>query len=179
VKYSLVPILLLLFLNGCASYPRYRSGKASTSDPEEPLSRQDRQVKDGKYPARPKSSANLLELGGIIQSYLGTPYKGNSRMQEGLDCSEFTVEVFKKYNRTNLPRTAELQYKTGYKVDYNHLSFGDLVFFRTDKNHVSHVGIYVGFDEFIHSSTSTGVIISSIKDKYWKKRFVGGRRILP
>jgi cell wall-associated NlpC family hydrolase len=121
----------------------------------------------------------LIELGRIIQSHLGTPYKGKSRTRDGMDCSSFTAAVFDEFNRTKLPRTAKKQSKTGQKVDRRRLRYGDLVFFKTSGSSVSHVGIYIGDDEFVHSSTSTGVIISNLKEKYWRKRYAGARRILP
>jgi len=96
----------------------------------------------------------------------------------GVDCSLFTREVYKRFNGTELPRTARDQYRQGRPVNYRRLAFGDLLFFRTDRNQVSHVGIYIGHSEFMHASTSLGVIISGLGEKYWAERYVGARRIL-
>ena len=125
------------------------------------------------------SSINsTIAFGRILQVYLGKPYAGRSRYDPGMDCSLFTGEVFKKYAKIDLPRKSEEQFKAGDPVNGGQLVFGDLVFFNTDGKSVSHVGIYVGHDEFIHASTSNGVIISGMNEKYWAKRFMGARRVI-
>ncbi len=124
------------------------------------------------------NTSQLIELGRVIQRHLGRPYSGKSDEEVGLDCSEFVQRVFAEFDGTKLPRTVSEQIRQGYGIDRNSLRYGDLVFFRTDGRGASHVGIFVGYKEFIHSSASSGVIISSMNDKYWKRRFVGARRIL-
>jgi cell wall-associated NlpC family hydrolase len=168
--------LCLMLLLGCQPSPRYgagEEGKPESRDNTVESKRRDRET------FRNTTTRELIELGRIIQSYLGTPYKGKSQTREGMDCSAFTAAVFDDFNRTKLPATARKQSKTGQKVDRHKLRYGDLVFFRTSGSSVSHVGIYIGDDEFAHSSTSTGVMISNLKEKYWRKRYVGARRILP
>lgn len=99
---------------------------------------------------------------------------------EGLDCSEFVREVFEKYDKRQLPRTSQEQFKIGVKLPRNRIQYGDLVFFQTaSSGGVSHVGIYLGSGRFIHASESNGVIITLINDDYWTKRYVGAVRILP
>jgi cell wall-associated NlpC family hydrolase len=124
------------------------------------------------------STNKAIGFGRVLQQYLGKPYAGRSKYDPGLDCSLFTAEVFKKYAKIQLPRTSEDQYKSGNPIDGDKLAFGDLVFFRTDGSTISHVGVYVGHDEFIHASSSNGIIITSLNEKYWSKRFVGARRVL-
>jgi cell wall-associated NlpC family hydrolase len=121
---------------------------------------------------------DFISLGLILQDYLGTPYGARTRVGQGLDCSLFTQQVFWKFNRTELPRTAEDQFRAGQPVSTRRLEFGDLVFYRTDGRTISHVGIYVGYNEFMHVSSSRGVIVSSMGEQYWAERYVGARRIL-
>jgi lipoprotein Spr len=64
------------------------------------------------------------------------------------------------------------------KLDRENLSFGDLVFFTEDGFTPFHVGIYIGDNRFVHSSSSQGVIISSLEEKYYAKRYLGGRRVI-
>ncbi|MGH8015011.1 MAG: C40 family peptidase [Candidatus Zixiibacteriota bacterium] len=126
-----------------------------------------------------RSSTNTsINFGRVLQNYLGKPYAGRSKYDPGLDCSLFTAEVFKKYAGIQLPRTSEDQFKSGSHVKNERMAFGDLVFFHTNGGGVSHVGVFIGHDEFIHASSSNGVIISSIKEKHWAKRFVGARRVI-
>jgi len=164
-SYLFLVTAIIMFVTGCNPYPRYRSGSSTTPREQVPLDKS-------------LTTDEFVDLGLILQSYLGRPYKGKSKFDDGLDCSEFTGEVFRKFNGTRLPRTSANQFKTGKRVPANRLSYGDLVFFRTQRDKVSHVGIYIGHDKFIHASTSRGVIITGMNETYWSKRFAGGRRIL-
>lgn len=162
--------LLLLYcvtiIIGCSAHPRYRTGGQETPPQTEAI-----------FKAYMSTNDNI-KMSLILQSYLGRPYRGSSKYDPGLDCSEFTKSVYKRYNNTILPRTAEDQFKEGTSVHFNHLRYGDLVFFHTNGKNISHVGIYVGDMRFIHTSSSRGVIITNINEKYWSERYVGARRIL-
>lgn len=160
-----VILLFTILVVGCSPYPRYRSD--GPSQPHRPAGKSSKQSVNRK-----------IEFGRILQEYLGRPYRGRSRTDPGLDCSLFTSEVYKKYNKTQLPRTAANQYKTGKPIERHKLKFGDLLFFKTDGKKVSHVGIYTGHEEFMHASSSNGVIITSLKNKYWSKRYIGARRVV-
>jgi cell wall-associated NlpC family hydrolase len=162
--------ITLLVLSGliyaaCSPYPRYTNHPAVM--PQETSS-----VSQGL------TTSVVVQMGLIMQSYLGKPYAGTSQWDEGLDCSHFTAEVYKKFNGLELPRQAAEQYALGTEVPRNRIGFGDLVFFRTDRDRISHVGIAVGYGEFIHASSSQGVIISSLNDEYWARRYAGARRVL-
>ncbi len=177
---SMVVILFVILplLLACQANPRYRTN-GGIPDEEKPVEQKRVQPTDRTDKFSTTTSRQLIELGRILQSYLGTPYAGQSPHERGLDCSQFTQDVYRKFNKTQLPRTAAKQYTAGRKVDKGHLRYGDLVFFRTDGRSISHVGIYTGHNEFIHSSSSLGVIITDLSDKYWNKRYAGARRILP
>lgn len=111
------------------------------------------------------------------RTYLGVPYKYGGASRSGIDCSAFTQIVFKG-NGTSIPRTTGQQYNVGQAVAKSNLQQGDLVFFNTSGRGVSHVGIYVGSNNFIHASTSQGVMVSSINDPYyWGSRYVGAKRV--
>lgn len=162
---KIIPILILLIIAGCKAHPRYRKGGE-----ERPA-----QV---EYVSDKITTNDNIKLGLILQSYLGKPYKGKSKYEDGLDCSHFTYTVFKKYTRLDLPRKASDQFKSGQGIHFKNLKYGDLVFFKTDGKTISHVGIYLSDSDFIHASTSRGVIISSMKNKYWADRYKGARRII-
>ena len=109
-------------------------------------------------------------------NYLNTPYVFGGATPKGFDCSGFVMYVFEK-NNIILPRTADVQFKAGKKVDKSQLKDGDLVFFTTYEPGASHVGIYCGKNKFIHASSSKGVIITDLNGQYWKERYLGARRI--
>lgn len=110
------------------------------------------------------------------EDLLGTDYCARGTTPDCFDCSGFTSWCFAKAG-VNLPRTSTDQFLLGVAVQRSALEAGDLVFFRTSGSGVSHVGIVVDQQRFIHASTSSGVMISSLDDSYWKPRYVGARRI--
>jgi hypothetical protein len=114
-----------------------------------------------------------------IVRYLNTPYLYGGSDNSGIDCSAFTQNVFMKSLGVKLPRRASEQYRSGRKVSSKEkLEEGDLLFFDTTKNsYPGHVGIYIGEDLFAHASFSKGVTISSLQSSYFKKRYVGARRV--
>lgn len=107
---------------------------------------------------------------------LGTPYKWGGTTPAGFDCSGFIGYTFKKAGKT-LPRTTAEIYKQGKAVSKSNLQEGDFVYFQTYKKGPSHMGIYIGNNEFIHSSSSKGVSITSLDNSYWKKRYIGAKRL--
>lgn len=117
------------------------------------------------------------------EKYIGAPYKYGGNTSSGFDCSGFTVKIYNE-NNANLPRRSEDQSQAGKAISVKEIEPGDLIFFATaGGSKVSHVGIVhdIGDDgeiKFIHASTSKGVIISSLNEKYWNKAFLFARRVL-
>jgi murein DD-endopeptidase / murein LD-carboxypeptidase len=115
----------------------------------------------------------------FFEKYKGKPHKVGTNGPYSFDCSGFVQRAYKEIFDIYLPRSSESQYMHGARVKrMNDLIYGDLVFFNTDGKGVSHVGIYLYNDQFIHASTTLGVTKSSIKMDYYKKRFIEGRRII-
>jgi len=112
-----------------------------------------------------------------FQRYKNTPYKYGGTDKRGFDCSGFVNTVYQNAFKLNLPRTTSEMSKMGVKIKRNQLKIGDLVFFKPSKKYM-HVGIYVGNNQFIHSSTSKGVIKSNLDNVYWTKKYRFARRIL-
>lgn len=113
----------------------------------------------------------------VISKTIGVAYKTGGTSTAGFDCSGFTKYVFKNVGLT-LPRTSKAQYSVGTAVSKSNLRSGDLVFFNTLGNGVSHVGIYVGNGKFAQSSSSRGVTITSLSQAYWANRYVGAKRVM-
>jgi cell wall-associated NlpC family hydrolase len=103
--------------------------------------------------------------------------RGGSEPATGFDCSGFVRYVFRHAADSELPHDSVGQYLAGTKVDPSDLRAGDLVFFHTRGKRVSHVGIYLGNGEFIHSpSTGKRVSVNRLNEAYWSHRFVGAKR---
>ena len=117
------------------------------------------------------------------KTYLGTPYKYGGTSKRGIDCSALVQNVFNN-QAIKLPRSSRDQSLKGKWIDINDIMPGDLVFFATSKNSrkITHVGIVTSIKEntfeFIHASTSKGVTISSLSERYWYKAYVQARRVL-
>jgi cell wall-associated NlpC family hydrolase len=114
---------------------------------------------------------------------LGTPYRSGGSSPGGFDCSGFTQWVYRSHG-ANLPHSAAAQFelagRKGYKRIWNRrsLEVGDLVFHRTTSARVGHAGIYIGRGRFISSTSSRGVKIDSLYDRYyWGSRWVGATRL--
>jgi murein DD-endopeptidase / murein LD-carboxypeptidase len=112
------------------------------------------------------------------KKYIGVPYQWGGTTARGFDCSGFIQHVFQTIN-VNVPRTTAEMYQTGTSVKKEDLRIGDIVFFNTSGKGVSHAGIYIGENKFIHSSSSKGVTVSSLNDPYyWSKKYIGAKRVL-
>ena len=113
------------------------------------------------------------------ESYLGSPHRLGGTTQRGIDCSGLMVQSFRAVG-IELPRTSAEQAGVGRKINVSQLQRGDLVFF-TIKGKINHVGLVTstqgGTTRFIHTSTSRGVMYSSLTDPYWKDHVSFGRRI--
>ncbi|HBI10104.1 MAG TPA: bifunctional murein DD-endopeptidase/murein LD-carboxypeptidase [Franconibacter pulveris] len=110
-------------------------------------------------------------------SWKGVRYRLGGSTKSGIDCSGFVQRTFREQFGLELPRSTYEQQEMGKSVDRTKLRTGDLVLFRAGYTG-RHVGIYIGNNQFVHASTSSGVMISSMDEPYWKKRYNEGRRVL-
>lgn len=140
--------------------------------------------KDNKETSYVKSKDLGLELVVEAERYLGNPYVlGGNNPEKGIDCSGFVKYLYQEVANIELPRKSSSQFKNaGMLVDKTDLEEGDLVFFDTKKpykNDVTHVGMYIGNNEFIHASgKKRGIIISKLNSDHYTKRYVGAKRML-
>lgn len=108
-------------------------------------------------------------------TWLGTPYSyGGDKKGEGADCSGFIMVVFDKVIGCKLPRVSTKQAEFTRKLKPKDVKPGDLVFFATgkDPSKVSHVGMMIDDEQFIHASSSKGVCVSSMESKYYTDHFI-------
>jgi cell wall-associated NlpC family hydrolase len=107
----------------------------------------------------------------------GTPYVHGGNGANGIDCSGFVFRVYEKLFGIRLPRDTSQQALIGVPIAKSQLRAGDLVFF-SRYSKLNHVGIYLKNGEFVHASTSSGVIVSRLEDEYWQKTYRTSRRVL-
>lgn len=122
-------------------------------------------------------SLKNLSLFGFIENWFGTRYRYGGTTKKGIDCSALTDSLLLAVYGFAMPRTAKEQYSATEHITKDELQEGDLVFFNTHGG-VSHVGLYLDNNYFVHASLSQGVTISSLDDNYYSKRFICGGRIL-
>ncbi|MFJ3076218.1 MULTISPECIES: C40 family peptidase [Pseudomonas] len=193
----LVPLALVTLLIGCAaqgpvSQPQDHTpvasqaaikAKASASSvfgEEEQATEDDLEAFSSSKPYQlPVLADSILERG---MSLIGTRYRFGGTTEAGFDCSGFIGYLFREEAGMNLPRsTREMINVDAPKVARNKLKPGDLLFFSTNgRGRVSHAGIYLGDNQFIHSSSrrSGGVRIDNLGDRYWSKTFIEAKRAL-
>jgi cell wall-associated NlpC family hydrolase len=111
--------------------------------------------------------------------WLGVPYKEGGHDRRGVDCSGFSDILYREVVGRGIARTSRGQWLEGKPIDVQNVQPGDLVFFQTTGEQVSHVAVSMGGQEFAHASTSKGVMFSSLSDTYWSQRIVGARRMSP
>ena len=174
-------LIFYLVLSGCGGMkpsPIYTSEKGRSEKAAKSYRSKSTKSTPLATAARLTSPIKLSMLKSINR-YRGVPYKWGGATMKGMDCSGFTMKVFGESANLSIPHNAKAQYKLGAKINRRQLKFGDLVFFRDIQSKgVSHVGIYIGDETFVHASLSKGVINSSMNQDYYKKRYVTARRIL-
>lgn len=115
-------------------------------------------------------------LFSFIDEWWATRYRYGGSSKKGIDCSAFTSLLMGTVFAVKLPRTAREQYNECEKLVREELEEGDLVFFNT-RGGVSHVGVYLGDNYFVHASTNNGVTINTLDETYYSRRFIGGGRV--
>jgi lipoprotein Spr len=114
----------------------------------------------------------------FIDEWWSTRYSYGGSTKKGIDCSALTGLLLSSVYAVALPRTAREQYAVSKKIPKEELIEGDLVFFNT-RGGVSHVGVYLDNDYFVHASVGNGVTISSLNEAYYASRYIGAGRALP
>lgn len=117
-----------------------------------------------------------LVLFRFIDEWWETRYRYGGTSKKGIDCSALTGLLLSTVYAIHAPRTARQQYASSEKISRDSLTEGDLVFFNTTGG-VSHVGMYLANDYFVHASSSNGVTISNLNDSYYSQRYIGGGRM--
>ncbi|MFN5334551.1 MAG: C40 family peptidase [Bacteroidota bacterium] len=122
-------------------------------------------------------SISNFSLYHFIDQWMGVPYQYGGNDKNGIDCSSFSGLLYQQIYGYTLPRSSLEQSAHLKVVNESELKEGDLMFFRTNRNQISHVGIYLGNRRFVHASTLKGVTIDSLDHSYYQKRFVSAGRI--
>ncbi len=158
-------VSILLCLPSCKSH----------KDVNQPVSytKEGRDYKDGELPIKDK------RLRSEVKGWMGVPYQYGGHSKSGTDCSGFVMEVFKAVYDMKLERNSAKMFERNCKrIKKSELREGDLVFFITGRSgKISHVGIYLNDGDFVHSSSSKGVTINNLSQRYYVKHYAAAGRV--
>jgi len=175
--YLLLLVYLILITPSCKILNKTNRSSSKPKDTAAPISEASFY---NEYSAVLKVQLKGTEDKRLIKSlseWLGTPYKYAGNSKQGTDCSGMTQSVFLEVYGISLFRSSFDQLKNVEMIDKKRLEAGDLVFFITSGNKVSHVGIYIADNKFIHASTQRGVVINDLDETYYKERFHSAGRV--
>ena len=163
LKFTFALLLSISLLTGCSSTPSYVAQSGQSVALSEPVD-------------LTNQSNVKRRLLSQYHDWKGAPYRYGGTSRNGVDCSAFVQNTFHNQLGYQLPRTTRTQIKSGSKVAKTDLKVGDIVFFKTGVKSL-HNGIYIGASEFIHASSSKGVTISSLDNRYWQKTYLTSIRV--
>lgn len=159
---GLLGLLMLLATIGCATTPSAPVVTVPSAT--------------GSAPTLKESHRREQMLRAEINAWLGTPHMMGGMSRGGIDCSGLVVRLYADLFDMRLPRTTRDLMRVGRAVASTNLSAGDLVFFRPIAKY-RHVGIYLNHGEFVHASTTHGVMISRMDEVFWRGCYLTGRRV--
>jgi murein DD-endopeptidase / murein LD-carboxypeptidase len=171
-----VCLICMIFLFGCkhkkeeikvSRIPAKKEGKKSKPAPEPNTGN----AAIRKNIGLSNKEINNSRLYSFVSEWYGTPYKYSGCQRSGVDCSCFSNILYEKVYNKKIPRSANEMFSICKKISIEDAKEGDLLFFKISGNTISHVGVFLRNKFFVHSSTSKGVIISSIEEPYYKKYF--------
>jgi hypothetical protein len=176
---NFIGFLVLMILTSCSSQPRYTSYPIERKSHPALEEKGEVEKRTQLFGREKEDNIDQAKMGSIIESYLGTPYKKGGASKRGMDCSGFVMKVYEEYAGFNLPHNTKKLFKLVKEVEKEKLRYGDLVFFSNYGSSPSHVGICIGKGKFVHSTEGYGVIVSSLEEEYYRKSYIGARRVIP
>lgn len=173
-------IILIAVLSSCSVSKRFASDGRYDGDSNSKTAAKTEATKEvgkPKISKLPESiDATQRKIVSEAKEWLGTPYLWGGNTKNGVDCSGFVKNVYGEIG-ISLPRTAQQQYKYAQKISDSERKTGDLLFYQKG-NKISHVAIYLGNNEIIHSASGKGVVRQSLADSYLQSIYVGAGRVL-
>lgn len=162
--------IIALFSAGC-SEPKHIT-KSSSVEKSEQLKETYSEILGIK-----KEEIKNIGLYQFIDDWYGVPYKYSGKNKNGIDCSGFTCCLYQEVYKKLLAGSSTSIFNSCKIIKKTDLKEGDLVFFKINTDKISHIGIYLQNNKFVHASTQKGVIISGLEEDYYKKYFFKGGRL--
>ena len=174
-------IFLFLFLSSLIiSISSCKSHKDSTSDNNSSTnSSKSKKVKE-KYATILKvdeSKIDNVKLYSFIDEWYGVPYKYGGKTKSGIDCSNFTSTLYSNIYSKTISGSSSSIFEQCKTISKSNLEEGDLVFFKIEGDKISHIGVYLQNNKFVHATTKKGVMIDDLDEVYYKKYFYKAGRL--
>ncbi|HET6227186.1 MAG TPA: NlpC/P60 family protein [Bacteroidia bacterium] len=174
-RHIFIICIFVSILSACRSHKQLSStenkdGKASTTRPQ--------QIKKS-YAALLGVDENKIEnvaLYTLIDDWYGTNYKYGGCSKDGIDCSNFAGIIYQEIYKKKLTGSSAAIFNQCIPVKKDELQEGDLLFFKIEKNTISHIGVYLQNNKFVHATTKKGVMINDLNETYYKTYFFKGGR---
>ncbi|MFL5763832.1 MAG: C40 family peptidase [Bacteroidia bacterium] len=171
----LIYFSLLLFISMAGS--SCRSHKETVSkDPEVKESKNVRKKYAVLLNVDPDKVDNI-KLYSFIDDWYGVPYKYGGKAKSGIDCSNFTCTLYANVYGRSISGTSSSLYEQCKTVSKKDLEEGDLIFFKIDSDKISHIGVYLQNNKFVHATTKKGVMIDDLDEAYYQKYYYKSGRL--
>jgi len=170
-------VLALVYFSSCK---HHKTVTTSSDESTETSSKSSSKILKKKYAEKlGVSEADIKneKLYQFINEWYGVPYKYAGRSKSGIDCSGLTATLYLQVYKKMISPSTKALVEEVKKIKQNDLKEGDLVFFNTNGKSISHVGVYLQNDKFVHASTKKGVMISDMNEPYFKKTYVSSGRV--
>jgi lipoprotein Spr len=164
-------ILISHFVLSC------RSGKNISHSPSATPASKKIEKKYSEILGVSQSDISNTDLYLFIDEWYGVPYEYGGKNKNGIDCSNFTSTLYKTVYRKAVSGSSSAIFKQCQVVSKEDLKEGDLLFFKIEKDEISHIGVFLQNNKFVHATTKKGVMIDDLNEPYYKKYFFKAGRI--
>jgi len=166
-------------LSACKSHKHLITNSSQTTTEQNSSANNTKQIKK-KYAALLAVDENKIEnvaLYALIDSWYATPYKYGGCSKDGVDCSNFAAVIYKEIYKKQLTGSSASIFNQCKAIQKDELEEGDLLFFKIGSNTISHIGVYLHNNKFVHATTKKGVMINDLDEVYYKKYFFKAGRV--
>lgn len=166
-------LFLAVSISSCRSHKDNATNNSNTNVPKS------KKVKE-KYATLlnvDESKIENVKLYSFIDEWYGVPYKYGGKNKSGIDCSNFTATLYSNIYSKTLSGSSSSIFEQCKIISKNNLEEGDLVFFKIDGDKISHIGVYLQNNKFVHATTKKGVMVDDLDQAYYKKYFYKAGRI--
>ena len=179
VFHFLLIISIVLLVSSCRSHKEATNNTSKTSEPKKISASKSKktQAKYAQLLGVDNKKIDNIKLYTFIDDWYGTPYKYGGQNKNGIDCSNFSSTLYNQVYNKSITGSSSSIFKQCKVVSISNLDEGDLVFFKIDNDNISHIGVYLQNNKFVHATTKKGVMIDDLNEPYYKKYFYKAGRV--